>query len=179
MIDIDLAEPPDRPGAPPSHLLAPSSLLLVLLPLLLAVVAHQARDEAIARGADAEQGIAEIGARVAAAAAVRRRSAELQSMLDGAAALRTAALSTLELVPLVTAHLPPGVHISELAIDGGVIRIAGTAPSPGDISLWLARSAGRGKSLFWEGPEVRHIASGGGHVDFSLRIRRATSEARS
>jgi hypothetical protein len=179
VIDIDLAEPAERLGAPPAHLLAPSSLLLVLLPLLLAAGAHQAWRDAIARADDVERGIAEVSERVAAAAAARRHSAQLQSMQNGVVLLHAAALATLELVPLVTAHLPPGVHLSELAIDGGAIRITGTAPSPGDISLWLARSAGRGESLVWEGPEVRHVASGSGHVDFSLRIRRATREARS
>jgi len=176
LIDIDLADPAERPGPPSAHLLVPTALL-VLLPLAFAAIAHHGWNDARSQTAEAERSIASASAREAAVAVEQRRAAAQQSILDGARALRAANHESLELIRLVVGGLPPSLQVSELVVDTDSIRIAGSAASASDISLWLARSSGRGgASLVWQGPELRQVGPDHGRVDFSLRILRTHAD---
>jgi hypothetical protein len=171
LIRLDLADPKAHPGPPPGYLLAPGVAMLVLLPLLLAAGLYQAQKDAVSRAALADRRLAVLAHRAADEDAARQRMRRLQSVLDGAQALREGAAVMLTLPQAVAAHMRPGMRLSEMLVDAGTVRVSGTAGSAGDVSLWFGRSAGHNGALVWEAPEIRSAAAGTGTVEFRLRVR--------
>lgn len=172
MMAIDLADPSAHGGPPAAHLLRPAGAILVVIPLCLSAGLQRVWAEADSRVKDLQQQVAQLEAQATESAAVRSRVGRLQAVLDGAGALQSGASTMLALLPAVTEQLQPGTRLSELSVDGNGLRIAGSAVSPADVSLWLGRSAGRDPGLVWGAPEIRDAAAGEGRIEFALRIRR-------
>ncbi len=175
MSRIDLADAFPRAGPPSAHLLKPAAVLLVLAPLIVSAGLHRLWSDAVERLAGSEQQIASLDDRTAASAISQQRIARHRRVLDGAAVLHHDVTASLALVPDLTAHLQPGTHLSEFLVDATGVRIAGSAPAAGDVSLWLGRSAHRDETLKWAAPEIHGATGGDGHVAFSQRIGRTMS----
>lgn len=173
MSRFDLADAVPLAGPPSAHLLKPAAVLLVLAPLIASVGLHRVWSDAVQRLAESEQQIASLDERAAASAISQQRIDRHRLVLDGAAALHHATSASLALVPDLTAHLQPGTHLTEFFVDATGVRIAGSAPAAGDVSLWLSRSAQRDDTLKWAAPEIHGSAGGDGRIAFSQRIGRA------